>query len=187
MPEGRGYFYGGAAIMNRSKTQVLVEGALAIALSLAFSYVKFWRMPQGGSITLEDLPLMLFALRHGLRFGIGAGMVSGLLQLVLGGYVVHPLQALLDYPLAFGALGLAALMPRPLWLGMALASAGRFGCHVLSGVLFFGSYAPEGTPVWIYSAIYNGSFILPSLILSVVLAYLIWPRLKKAENPQKSA
>jgi len=172
--------------VNRSKTQVLVEGALAIALSVAFSYVKLWRMPQGGSITLEDLPLMLFALRHGLRFGIGAGMVSGALQLVLGGYVVHPLQALLDYPLAFGSLGLAGLISRPLWLSMTIASAGRFACHVLSGVIFFGSYAPEGTSVWLYSAIYNGSFILPSLILSITLGYILWPRLKKVTTPQKS-
>ncbi len=171
--------------MNRSKTQVLVEGALAVALSVAFSYVKLWRMPQGGSITLEDLPLMLFALRHGLRFGLGAGMVSGLLQLLLGGYVVHPFQALLDYPLAFGALGLTALVPKPLWLGMTLGSAGRFICHLLSGVVFFGSYAPEGTPVWLYSAIYNGSFMVPSLILSVALGYLIWPRLQKAGTSEK--
>ncbi|HOO62970.1 MAG TPA: energy-coupled thiamine transporter ThiT [Synergistaceae bacterium] len=173
--------------MNRSKTQILVEGALAVALSVAFSYLKLWRMPQGGSITLENLPLLLFALRHGFRFGLGAGMLSGLLQLLLGGYVVHPLQALLDYPFAFGCMGLAALMPKPLWLSMTLASAGRFICHLLSGVIFFASYAPEGTPVWLYSAIYNGSFMLPSLILSILLGYLIWPRLQKSRSPEEKA
>jgi thiamine transporter len=51
-------------------------------------------------------------------------------------------------------------------------------CHLLSGVVFFGSYAPEGTNVWVYSAVYNGSYMIPNLILAVILTYLIWPRLK---------
>lgn len=167
--------------MENRKVRILVEGALAAALALALSYVRLWRMPQGGSITLENVPLLLFTLRWGLRAGFGAGSVAGLLQLILGGYVVHPVQALLDYPLAFGALSLAALWKRPLWGGMLLGSAARFVCHLLSGVVFFAAYAPEGTNVWLYSAIYNGSFMLPTLALSVAAVYLLWPRLKKIE------
>jgi thiamine transporter len=109
---------------------------------------------------------------------LGAGAVAGLLQLILGGYVVHPLQALLDYPLAFGVLGLAALTPRPLWLGLTLGTFLRLVCHVLSGVVFFASYAPEGTNVWLYSTVYNGSYMLPNLGLSIILTYILWPRLK---------
>ena len=160
-------------------TRTLVEGALAAALAVALSYLKIWNMPQGGSITLENVPLVVFALRRGWRGGLVAGTVAGLIQLLLGGYVVHPAQALLDYPLAFASLGLAALAPGPLWAGAFLGSLARFGCHVLSGALFFGSYAPEGTNVWLYSIGYNGSFMVPNLFLTVVACYLLIPRLER--------
>jgi thiamine transporter len=165
--------------MEQQKVRILVEAALAAALALALSYLRLWHMPQGGSVTLENVPILIFALRWGLKAGFGAGAVAGLLQLILGGYVVHPLQALLDYPLAFGALGLAALTPRPLWLGLTLGTFLRLVCHVLSGVIFFASYAPEGTNVWLYSTVYNGSYMLPNLGLSIILTYILWPRLKE--------
>jgi len=164
-----------------NKTRILVEAGLAAGLAVALSYLRIWRMPQGGSITLENIPLLIFALRWGVKAGLGAGVVAGLIQLILGGYVVHPVQALLDYPVAFGALGMAGSIPRPLWAGMTLGTGLRLFCHVLSGVVFFGSYAPEGTNVWMYSIIYNGSFMLPNLVIAVGLAYLIWPRLKKIQ------
>ena len=162
-----------------TKTRMLVEGGLAAALAIALSYLKLWRMPQGGSVTLENIPLLIFSLRWGIKAGMGAGVVAGIVQLMLGGYVVHPVQALLDYPLAFGALGLAGSVRRPIWVGLSLGSFMRFSCHVLSGVVFFGSYAPEGTNVWLYSIIYNGSYMLPNLVIAFILTYLIWPRLKK--------
>jgi len=163
--------------MASDKSRILVEGALAVALSVVFSALRLWTMPQGGSITLEMVPLFLFALRRGGKAGCFAGAVSGLLQLMTGGYVVHPLQAVLDYPAAFGVLGLAGFFAgRPL-AGMAVSGLLRFGCHVLSGVIFFGSFAPEGSNVWIYSSVYNGSFLLPTLVVSAVLVHLILPRL----------
>lgn len=162
---------------------VMVEGALAVALSVVFSALRLWSMPQGGSITLEMLPLFLFALRRGGRYGCAAGAVSGLMQLLTGGYIVHPLQALLDYPLAFGALGVAGfLRDRPLWIGLTLGALLRFLCHVLSGVVFFGSFAPEGSNVWVYSAVYNASFMAPTLVVCVLLAYIVWPRIRRAGN-----
>lgn len=165
----------------KSSTRILVESALAAALTVALSYLKIWHMPQGGSITLENVPIIILALRHGPKAGMGAGFVAGLLQLMLGGYVVHPAQALLDYPLAFGALGLAGFLRKPLWGGVILGSTARFLCHVLSGVIFFASYAPEGTNVWAYSAVYNGSFMAPNAILSIIVIYLILPRLKNLD------
>ena len=164
--------------MGNRKVRILVEGALAASLALALSYLRIWRMPQGGSITLENIPIFIFALRWGLKAGFGAGSVAGLLQLILGGYVVHPAQAILDYPLAFAVLALAAVWRSPLWGGLALGSAARFICHLLSGVVFFSAYAPEGTNVWAYSAVYNASFMLPSLVLSIAAMYILWPRLK---------
>jgi len=164
--------------MENKKVRILVEASLAAALALALSYLRIWQMPQGGSVTLENVPILIFALRWGLKAGTGAGAVAGLLQLILGGYVVHPLQALLDYPLAFGVLGLAAAVPRPIWFGLTLGTFLRFACHVLSGVIFFASFAPEGTNVWFYSVAYNGSYMIPNLILSIVLTYILWPRIK---------
>jgi thiamine transporter len=166
----------------KPNVRTMVEGALAAALTVALSYVKLWEMPQGGSITLEAIPLLVFSLRRGVRSGVGAGAVAGLLQLLLGGYVVHPVQALLDYPLAFGALGLAGLVKRPLWAGTVLGSAARFTCHVLSGAVFFGSYAPKGTSVWLYSITYNGSYMLPNLVIAVIVVYLLWPRISRVSQ-----
>jgi thiamine transporter len=163
----------------KPNVKIMVEGALAAALTVALSYVKLWEMPQGGSITLEAIPLLVYSLRRGVRSGVGAGAVAGLLQLLLGGYIVHPVQAVLDYPLAFAALGLAGAFRKPLWAGTVLGSLARFACHVLSGAVFFGSYAPKGTNVWIYSLTYNGSYMLPNLVIAVVVVYLLWPRLSR--------
>ncbi|MBN1333721.1 MAG: energy-coupled thiamine transporter ThiT [Synergistales bacterium] len=165
----------------QNRTRMLVEGGLAAGLAIALSYLRIFRMPQGGSVTLENLPLLIYALRWGFKGGFGAGVVAGLVQLILGGYVVHPAQALLDYPIAFGVLGFAGLVRKPIWAGMLLGTSLRLVAHILSGVIFFASYAPEGTNVWLYSTIYNGSYMVPNLALSLILAYLIWPRLKKVE------
>ena len=162
-----------------NRTRMLVEGGLAAGLAIVLSYLRIWRMPQGGSVTLENIPILIYALRWGFKGGFGAGAVAGIVQLVLGGYVVHPAQALLDYPIAFGVLGCAGLIRRPLWGGLLLGTTLRLAAHIFSGVIFFASYAPEGTNVWLYSTIYNGSYMLPNLALTLILAYLIWPRLNK--------
>ena len=166
--------------MSRSsRTVVLVEGALCIALSVVLSYLRLFRMPQGGSVNLELVPLILFAWRRGLGWGCGAGVLTGVLNLLLGGYVVHPVQAILDYPAAYGAMGLTALLPRRKLVGLSLAALAQFACHVLSGVIFFASYAPEGVSPWIYSTTYNGSFLAPKIVLSAAVA---WVLLRKLEE-----
>ena len=101
------------------------------------------------------------------------------MNLLLGGYVVHPVQAILDYPAAYGAMGLAALLPRQRLVGLALAALVQFSCHVLSGVIFFASYAPEGTSPWVYSAVYNGSFLAPKIIISGVVTWLLLRKLEE--------
>lgn len=168
------------------RTRILVEGAVLCGLSVALSYVKLWQLPQGGSITLENLPLFIYAYRHGLKAGVLAGGMSGLLQLLLGGYMVHPLQALLDYPLAFAALASASFVRKPFWAGLAIGTFARFLCHFFSGVVFFASYAPEGTPVWLYSAIYNGTFMVPALVLNIALGHFLLPRLLRLPGWSKA-
>jgi thiamine transporter len=135
-------------------------------------------MPQGGSINLELVPLFIFAYRHGWKRGAEVGALSGFLQIVFGGYVVHPVQAILDYPLAFGVVGFSGLWGKHLITGTILAGIARFSCHVISGVVFFASYAPEGTNVLVYSLIYN-SFFFPQLVINTIIALLIYWRLEK--------
>ena len=175
-------------------TAAIAEMAIAVALAAALGLVKLFVMPQGGSVSLEMLPILFIAVRRGLVPALTVGVVYGFVQLLLpGAFVVQPLQVALDYPLAFAALGLAALVPvppspaRPAWHAMrrspgaalpfvalltgavALGVAARFVCHFLSGIIFFGSYAPAGQPVWLYSVTYNLLYLVPEAIISAVL------------------
>ncbi|MEM2960876.1 MAG: energy-coupled thiamine transporter ThiT [Candidatus Bathyarchaeia archaeon] len=145
-----------------------------IALSAILSIVKIFSLPQGGSVTAGSMvPILWFALRKGAKVGYTTGVMYGIVQLFLEPYVYHPVQGLLDYPIAFGALGLAGLFKKYRVIGTAIGIIGRFVAHFLSGILFFAEYAPEGMSPVLYSAIYNGSYLGVELIISVVLIYLL--------------
>jgi thiamine transporter len=163
---------------KKNSYRFAVEAALIIALAVVFSRIQLFHLPQGGSVTLEIVPLIILALRWGLWRGIAAGAVAGILQWILGGYVIHPVQGILDYPLAYAVLGLAALASARPWLGVIIACLARIACHVASGVVFFSSYAPEGTSPFIYSLVYNGSFMCANMIIALILVPLIMKRLK---------
>ncbi|MDR1137331.1 MAG: energy-coupled thiamine transporter ThiT [Synergistaceae bacterium] len=168
---------------NFSKTRALVEGALCVALSVVFSNFKLFSMPQGGSITLEMAPLLYFSYKYGYKWGVPTGALSGLLQMLLGGYIAHPVQAILDYPAAFACMGIGGVFGRDgasIVAGTALSAMARLACHVLSGVVFFASYAPEGQNVWIYSLVYNASFMAPSIIITAVVAWVLWKKFLKS-------
>jgi len=160
-------------------TKAIVYGGLSIALSFTLSFIKLYRMPQGGSITPASmLPLFVYSYIFGPAAGIIAGVAYGILQLIQEPYVVHWAQLLLDYPLAFGALGFAGFFRKNLPLGILAGGFGRFVFHVISGVVFFASYAPKGTSPLVYSAIYNATYIAPDLAVCLVLALI--PSVKKA-------
>jgi thiamine transporter len=174
----------GSVVMsgNSSRTKVMAEGAMCVALSVVFSGFKLFSMPQGGSVTLEMAPILYFSYKHGCRWGVTAGVLSGIFQIIMGGYVTHPVQAFLDYPAALGSLGLAGLFGRgakSVVIGTAAAAAARLMCHVLSGVVFFASYAPEGQSVWIYSFVYNATFMAPSVIITSAVALVLWKKFLK--------
>jgi len=158
-----------------SESRVLAEGAVVVALAFVLGQIKIYRLPYGGSVTAGSMvPLLWFALRHGLRSGIEVGAVYGMVDLALGGYIVHPIQVLLDYPIAFGCLGLAgAFRKRAPFLGVVVGMTGRFLSHFVSGVIYFADYAPEGMSPIIYSAIYNGTYILPELAISLVIISIL--------------
>src|SRR5919206_4569380 len=162
---------GGCAMNAFRDPRVLTEAALAVALAFVLGLIKVWKMPFGGSISLEMVPLILLALRQGPWVGIVAGAAYGVLDLAIDPYVVHPVQVLFDYPLAFGALGLAGFFAptvRGAVLGTVVAVLARFFCHFVSGVVFFASYAPKGWNVYLYSAAYNSSSLIPSLIGAMI-------------------
>lgn len=160
-------------VLRRLKLDVrtLVAGSLCIALGFILSNLKFYEMPQGGSITPASmLPVMLFAWAFGPVAGIAAGVVYGALQLLQDFYVVHPIQLLMDYIFAFAALGLAGYFRKHLWLGVLVAGLSRFILHTVSGIVFFASFAPEGQNVFIYSLGYNASVVLPDTAICLLIA-----------------
>ncbi|WP_035380578.1 energy-coupled thiamine transporter ThiT [Fervidicella metallireducens] len=170
---------------KKFNTKKITMASLCIALSFVLSYIKIFKLPQGGSITLGSLmPLFIFAYIYGARDGIMAGAVYGIMQFIQEPYIVHWSQVMIDYPLAFGALGLAGLSKKSLPLGILLGGTGRLFFHVISGVVFFGSYAPEGQNVLIYSLVYNLTYLLPDLLLCVVIAFIT--QFKNAINRLKT-
>ena len=171
-----------------SKTRVLVECALMIALGTVLSSIKFFTLPNGGSVTaLSMLPFVLVSFRHGVKWGLFTGFVNSCLQMLIGGVWAPPTpsflsyagEVLLDYVLAFMALGLAELFARPFknrTVGVAVGTfaAGflRFLCSFLSGVLIWGNLT-DGLPAWTYSLVYNGSYMLPETLLTMIAAVLL--------------
>ena len=165
--------------------RVLTEAALAVALAFVLGLIKVFEMPFGGSISLEMVPLILLALRQGPWVGIAAGAVYGLLDLITPPvFAVHPVQVLFDYPLAFGVLGLAGFFRptvRGAILGTVVAVLARFLCHFVSGVIFFASYAPEGWNPYLYSAVYNAAYLVPSLAVALIAVVVLLRALEAAQ------
>ena len=166
-------------------TKMLSLGAICMALSCVLSLVRLWKMPQGGSVTAASmLPMMLFAYLYGVGPGLTLGALYGVMQFLLEPWMLNVPQVLLDYPIAFGMVGLAGLMRRHhnvrlgLSVGVVAASIGRFVAAVASGVVFFAEYA-EGTGLspMVYSIVYNGTYMGPECIICVVVALLVGPQL----------
>lgn len=170
--------------MKKMSTKMLVEAGVMIALAQILSYVKIYEFPFGGSVTLGSMiPIIIFAIRWGSKPGILVGMVYGFLQFALGTkFSYHPIGIFLDYIFAFGALGLAGLFKKNIFSmvgSVLLAMFGRFTFHFISGVFLWYMYAPEGMNVYLYSLIYNGSFMLPEFIISAVFVCLLYKPLKR--------
>jgi len=180
--------------MKKNTTLVLAECAMMIAMSTVLSMVKLFELPQGGSVTLASmLPLVLVSYRHGLKWGVTTAFAHSLLQMFLR-FDAPPAKTLsaflavilLDYIVAFTVLGTAAFFGRPFKNRSVSAAVGavavtflRFICSFLSGILVWGSNAPEGTPVWLYSLTYNGSYMLPEIIITAVAAAVLIPVLDR--------
>ncbi len=161
-------------------TRSLAISALLVALSVILNQLVLFRMPQGGSITVFSMvPIVLCAYFFGVRKGLMAGMCVGLINLIFNPYVIHPVQLLLDYPLAFGALafgGVFASRKNGLVKGYIFGIICRYICAVLSGIIFFGEYAPDGFNAITWSIWYNFTYI--SVEGAITVALLCVPQVK---------
>jgi len=145
-----------------------------VSLATVLSYIKIFSLPQGGSVTAASMvPILWLALRRGPKVGLFAATLYGVVQFALGPYIFHPAQVLLDYPIAFGLLGVAGFFQKRPFIGVTLGIVGRFVAHFFSGIIFFAIYAPEGMHPAIYSAAYNGGYLLVELVISVYVIYLL--------------
>lgn len=168
-------------------TKQLVVCAMAVALAMVASMLKIYSFPFGGSVTLFS---MLFICFVGYLYGPATGMLTGaaygVLQFLIEPYIYFPLQVLVDYPLAFGALGLSGCFSRSkhgLVKGYLLGVFGRYVFAVISGWIFFGEYAWDGWAALPYSLVYNGCYIFAEAALTVIILSI--PAVSKAMKKVK--
>jgi thiamine transporter len=170
--------------MKKLTTKKIVYSAAALALAMVCSMIKFANLPMGGSVTLFSMLFVtLIGYWYGPRVGLITGVAYGLLQFIIEPYFYTLPQVLLDYPLAFGALGLSGFFYQKkhgLQIGYIAGVVGRYIFSTISGFVFFGSYAPEGTPAIIYSLTYNATYILPEAIITLI--FISIPPVTKALN-----
>ncbi len=181
----------GAAFFNSKKkisVKQLVFSSMAVALALVTSMIKLFKLPMGGSVTLLS---MLFIVLIGYWYGLGAGLTAaiayGILQLIIDPYILSFPQMMVDYLLAFGALGLSGLFcnkKNGLVKGYIVGVLARYFFAFLSGWIFFGMYAPEEFPnAVVYSLAYNGSYIGAEALITLIVISL--PPVAKALNAVK--
>ena len=172
----------GSRLSGKLTVKQLAFCAMSLALGTVLSNLKLFEMPWGGSVTLLS---MLVICLPGYWFGPAAGILTGVaygfLQLLIDPYVLYPLQLLVDYPLAFGALGLSGLFCDAkfgLLKGYIAGVLGRYVFAVISGWIFFGEYAWEGWNPLPYSLAYNGAYLFAEA--AITLAVLAVPPVRKA-------
>jgi len=175
-----------------STTKKLTTNALLVALATVLMWVsKLIPAPwlQGGSVTIASMvPIIFVGILYGTKWGLCSSLAYAIIQMMFGFYppptqtfLNFVLVILLDYIIAFGVLGLSGLIYK--LCGQKAYSAGiaaftvtlaRYVCHILSGILIWGVYAEEGQTVFAYSLIYNGSYMIPEIIISTIVTVLIF-------------
>ena len=177
--------------MNRHSrsTRALVEAALMIALATILGYFRLYRFPQGGSVDFAMVPILIYCLRWGPAWSLSCCFVNGVLQFFLGGGIALSWQSmLLDYLVAFTPLGLAGLFRGKSWGLFAGTLAGclaRFAIHYISGVTVYKILAPTEFLNWtfsspaLYSLVYNGSYMLPNTIITLLISVVLYVPLKR--------
>lgn len=159
-------------------TRSIVYGAVAMALAFVLSYARLFKLPNGGSITFASLlPLMIYCCMFGTRRGLIVCSFYGVLQALQDPYIIHPMQFLLDYPLAFGLVGVSGIfMEKGVFkekkilaflLGGVVAVLFRYICHVCSGTFAFATYT-DFKAALAYSLGYNATYVFADMAIALV-------------------
>lgn len=162
-------------------SKLVARIGLAIALAFILDMLKVYTLPNGGgSISLGSMiPILIISFTYGPSIGLFTGFLFGVLKLTIDPYILNPIQVLFDYPLPFMAVGIAGFFKNK-YLGATLGMLLRFICHFISGVVFFGSYAPAGMSPIVYSIGVNGFAVGGELLICLaLLAFLPIERLIK--------
>ncbi|MFL0247510.1 energy-coupled thiamine transporter ThiT [Candidatus Clostridium stratigraminis] len=171
-------------------TSIITNVGVALALGAVLKMVKFYQAPMGGSATLGSMvPIFIIALFYGPEIGFLTGIIFGVIDFILAPYILHPVQVLFDYPLAFSAIGIAGYFRNKskftMLAGVLISIAVRFIFHFISGLIFYGSYAPQGMSAAYYSFFYNFGYLAPDAILClIVLAILPLKQIFSVINKQ---
>lgn len=174
---------------SKLKLRALCEGAIFVAMAQILGYIKLFSLPNGGSITLNMLPIFIYCARWGFGPGMLASIALSLLQLLLDGAYAWGWQSIIgDYIIAYSVLGLAGLFHKQkngFFIGTVAGSLARFVAAWVVGATVWGEYMPESffgmtmTSPWFYSALYNGSYLLINTVLCLLVGALVWKSLGK--------
>ncbi|WP_051542082.1 energy-coupled thiamine transporter ThiT [Clostridium lundense] len=158
----------------RLNIRIMSQIGVMLALATVLKICRVYHFPQGGSITIGSMvPILLMSLFYGPEIGFLTGGLYGIITLIMDPFIVHPTQVLFDYPLPFLVLGIAGYFRNNKLLGCGIAIFMRYICHVISGVIFFGSYAPKGTSPLMYSLSVNTSIVGPDGIICLIIIALL--------------
>lgn len=179
---------------SKKHLYTICECAVFVALATALSWIKIGTGNFGGSIDFVMIPLFIIAYRHGALYGVASGLVFGFIKCLIGGGIGWGLPSvLLDYVLAYGAVGLAGLFREKSWaleLSTFIGCFARFIIHFISGVTIymiaiptevFGTGIIIGNPVW-YSIVYNSLYMLPNTVIAVIAMSVLRQPLKKLKK-----
>jgi len=167
---------------TNTKTRTLTEGAIFIAIGFILSYLEVSPgFLNGGAIGFAMLPIVFFSIRHGAKWGTLAGFIYGITQYIEGnGLAIDWKTIVLDYLVAYTLLGFGAgLFKNKPYVATVVGSFLRFVAHYFSGALIWGEWMPESflkmkmTSPWMYSALYNGAYIIPCMLLVCLAFYLL--------------
>jgi thiamine transporter len=156
----------------KNKVKTLTYTSICIAMATLLSYVPIFNMPQGGSVTLLSMFFItLIGYWFGVSVGVLGGIVFGIIQLITNPFIITPIQVLLDYPMAFGSLGMAGLFKgkkNGLNKGYLLGSLLRLTFSTISGAIFFGEFTSLNQNI-LPSFIYNASYIFTEIIITLII------------------
>ena len=192
------------AASSSGGTRRLTAMAVAVALAVLLGFIRLYRLPWGGSLSLKILPLVYLSISHGPRAGMVGGLAAGLVTLIVDPVVLHPVQVALDYLLPYAMLGVIGFFPGWPRLGIAVAGVLRLASHVVSGAVYFAAFTPpelnrqvyelirdysgitlspllqQWTAPWLYALLYNASVVIPETILMILFAPPLIRRLNRS-------